>query len=65
MTENDKPAVPAAGEELNAEQANAIGGGECTAEVFVRMSSELKTAYENLIDFTSYVMERVSGGPPP
>ena len=39
-----------------------IGGGfSCSAEEFVKLTENLKQAYENLIDFTSYVIERVGG----
>ena len=62
MTENDKPA---AGEALDAEHLNAIGGGNCTVGDLLKLSNELKSAYENLVEFTTYVIERVGGGPPP
>jgi hypothetical protein len=62
MTDNDKPAV---GEALDAEQLNAIGGGACTVGELLKLSNELRSAYENLIEFTSYVIERVGGAPPP
>ena len=58
---NDAINVPA-GVHLSQEQLDAIAGGECTAEQLVTLTEELKSAYDNLVDFTSYVMERVIGG---
>jgi len=58
MTQAENPVAPA---DLTPEQANAIGGGDCSVETLVRLTSELKNAYDNLVDFTSYVIERVAG----
>ena len=58
MTQEQKPAAPG---DLTPDQANAIGGGDCTAQQIVQLTNELKQAYDNLVDFTSYVIERVAG----
>lgn len=49
--------------EIAAEDLKNVGGGECTPEEWMRVTSELTNAYESLIDFTSYVFSRVSGTP--
>jgi hypothetical protein len=46
---------------LTQEQLDKIAGGDCTIKDWVEISDQLKDAYENLIDFTSYVIERVAG----
>ena len=53
---SDKPHTP-----LTAEELKAIAGGECTPEQWIGILDNLKQSYEQLIDFTSYVIERVSG----
>jgi hypothetical protein len=45
---------------LTTEQIEKVGGGECTPEQYFTILGDLTAAYESLIDFTSYVMERVS-----
>ena len=41
-------------------QAQTIGGGDmCSPESIVGVTSSLIQAYENLVDFTSHVIERV------
>ena len=46
---------------LTTEQIEKIaGGGECTPQQYIDILKDLTAAYESLIDFTSYVMERVS-----
>lgn len=63
MAHDANPATP--GKELDATQIDAVGGGlSCSADELVRLSESLKQAYENLIDFTSYVIERVAGPNP-
>jgi hypothetical protein len=47
-----------------AEALKNIGGGECTAADWLSMVNDLTNAYESLIDFTSYVIGRVTGDPP-
>lgn len=58
MTQNQAGTV---GSEISAEQAQSIAGGECTVGEYLRAVSDFKQAYEDLIEFTSYVIERVAG----
>lgn len=46
---------------LTAEELKAVAGGECTPQEWITILDQLKNSYEQLIDFTSYVIERVSG----
>ena len=59
MSENNVPPVVPAG--LTEAQIEAISGGasECTPAQLISISSQLTTAYENLVDFASHVIERV------
>jgi len=41
------------------EQLEKIAGGSCTAEELTVIFENLKENYETLVDFTSYVIERV------
>ena len=45
---------------LTTEQIEKIGGGDCTPQEYMGILENLTSAYESLISFTSYVMERVS-----
>ena len=46
---------------LTPEQVEMISGGaDCTAEQIAQIIPQLKSAYEGLIEFTVYVMERVA-----
>lgn len=58
MTERTVPQIPAG--ILTDDQIEAISGGGCTPQQIVEIFGQLKTGYESLIDFTSYVMERVA-----
>lgn len=49
------------GTNLTEEQLQKIAGGECTVEDLISAMDKLKESYETLIDFTSYVIERVAG----
>lgn len=49
------------GELLTEEQLRAIAGGECTVEQLQEAFARLRESYETLVDFASYVIERVSG----
>jgi hypothetical protein len=53
------PKIPA-GLELTPEQIEAISGGDCSIAVWMGITGQLKQAYDDVVDFTSYVMERVS-----
>jgi hypothetical protein len=48
---------------LSEELLQKIGGGECTVNDYIIALQSMKETYENLIDFTSYVIERVVGNP--
>jgi hypothetical protein len=60
MTQRENPATPT-GTELNTEQVQAIGGGDCSLSDYLTAVDQFKAAYESLIEFTSYVIERVGG----
>jgi hypothetical protein len=46
---------------LTDEQIAKISGGDCDAADYQSIFDGLKQNYETLVDFTSYVMERVIG----
>ena len=46
---------------ITQEQLDAIAGGGCTAEELQTIAQNLIQTYEDLIDFTSYMIERVVG----
>ena len=37
------------------------GAGECSVQDYIIALSQIKETYDNLVDFTSYVIERVVG----
>lgn len=45
---------------LDEAQVEGVGGGGCTGDDLVNITNSLKQAYENLVDFTSHVIERVA-----
>ena len=47
---------------LSTDQLEKIGGGECTPSDMIQILGDLTQAYENLIDFSSHVIERVLNG---
>ena len=49
------------GELLTPEHLQAIAGGSCTVQQLRDALNELQSSYETLIEFTSYVIERVAG----
>ncbi len=53
-----KPPIPKF-EPLTEEQLQKIGGGDCTAQDYINILGQLKESYDTLVDFTSYVIERV------
>ena len=55
-----KPVGPKPDTFLSAEQLERIGGGDCTPEEWIRITDELKGAYDSLIDLASYMIERIS-----
>ena len=46
---------------LTPEQIEKISGGSCGIDDYISIVDQLKGAYDGLVDFTSYVMERVAG----
>ena len=46
---------------LSDEQMQQVAGGECTVSEWITAFTQLTDAYENLVDFTSHVIERVAG----
>lgn len=46
---------------ITQEQLDAIAGGECSYLQWQQFTAGLIKSYEDLIDFTSYMMERVAG----
>jgi hypothetical protein len=62
MTEPKIPNTPQPSE-IDAAQAADVGGGNwCSADELRQLTASLKQSYENLVDFASHVIERVSGG---
>lgn len=60
MSDRPMPPIPA-GINLTQEQLDAIAGGDgCSLISLVQVSADLKQTYDNLVDFTSYVIERVA-----
>ena len=53
-----KPPIPKF--ELTEEQLQKIGGGDCSVQDYVDILGQLKESYDTLVDFTSYVIERVA-----
>lgn len=58
MTDRTVPHLPAG--ILTDEQIEAVSGGTCTPAEILGVLGQLKAGYESLIDFTSYVIERVA-----
>ncbi|HUQ29717.1 MAG TPA: hypothetical protein VM051_14070 [Usitatibacter sp.] len=50
--------------ELAIGQVERVSGGTCTAAEAEKLLANIQDSYEQLIEFTTYVMERVSGTPP-
>jgi hypothetical protein len=46
---------------LTPEQLEKIGGGDCFASDITRVIQDLQQNYDTLVDFASYVIERVAG----
>ena len=58
MTDRPVPPRPAC---VSQEQWDKISGGDCSYSELVAFGSELQEQYHALVDFTSYVIERVAG----
>lgn len=50
--------------QLDTSQAEEVAGGIdlCSGDQLRDLTAALKESYDNLVDFTSYVIERVAGG---
>lgn len=57
MTDRPVPPRPAC---VSQEQWDKISGGDCSPEDLVVFGSEIQQQYQALVDFTSYVIERVA-----
>lgn len=57
----DKPIPPLPEGILSEEQLAKISGGSCTPAEWAEVFAHLRDSYDALIDFTSYVFERVAG----
>lgn len=64
MNEPDVTKAPAKAE-LDPSLVEQVGGGGdwCSPSTLVELTAALKQSYENLVDFTSHVIDRVAGGP--
>jgi len=58
---SDKPIPPIPEGVLTEEQIAKISGGDCSINDWVVALDQLRDAYDKVIDFTSYVIERVAG----
>ncbi len=58
MSDRPVPKIPEG--VLSEEQIAKISGGECSVNDYITALDQLKAAYESVIDFTSYVIERVA-----
>jgi hypothetical protein len=47
------------GKALDEAQVESVAGGSCTGSDIVGITQSLTQAYDNLVDFTSHVIERV------
>ena len=56
-----KPTLPNL-QPITEEQLAKIGGGDCSVQDWVDILGQLKDSYDTLVDFTSYVIERVATG---
>ena len=45
---------------LDDAQVESVAGGSCTTQQLLSITGSLKQAYEDLVDFTSHVIERVA-----
>ena len=57
MSDNT-PAVPKF-DQIDPELVEKISGGECNLSDYITALEQLQSGYESLVDFTSYVIERV------
>ena len=58
MSDKTAPPLPAG---ISQEQWDKVSGGDCTASEITAFAGEIQQQYDALVDFTSYVIERVAG----
>jgi hypothetical protein len=58
MSDRPVPPLPAG---VSQEQWDKISGGDCPAGEVTDFINQLQENYNTLVDFTSYVIERVAG----
>lgn len=46
--------------EVTREHLEQVGGGSCTALQYAELTSLIVSSYENLVDATSHIIERVA-----
>lgn len=58
---SDKKVPQEAGKAVDEDLAETISGGltTCTPQQLIDITGQLRQAYDNLVDFTSHVIERV------
>ena len=59
MSDRPMPDIPSG--VLSDEQVAKISGGDCSIRDYIDALDALRDGYEKLVDFTSYVIERVAG----
>ena len=57
MSDKPVPPLPAG---VSQEQWEKVSGGDCGVSELTAFASELQEQYQSLVDFTSYVIERVT-----
>ncbi len=59
---SNKTLTPGSGpQEIAPENVDGISGGLCSGDELKALTDALKDSYENLVDFVSHVIGRVSG----
>ena len=60
MADRPMPPIPK-GLDLTQEQIDAISGaGDCSAAQMNGITAQIRQSYDDIVDFTSYVFERIS-----
>jgi|SoiMethySBSTD1v2_1073268.scaffolds.fasta_scaffold01974_24 hypothetical protein len=58
MTDRPVPPRPAC---VSQEQWDKVSGGDCSPDDLIAFGAEMQQHYDALVNFTSYVIERVAG----
>jgi hypothetical protein len=58
MDDTVTPALPPG---ISQELWDRVSGGDCSASDLTEFNGQLQDQYQALVDFTSYVIERVAG----